>query len=146
MNIRKIGIGALIVLAPLLNGCKKAAGKAAQAKPFLTEEVASKVAKRYSPVDTVFVKGKEPNDIQRACFEGKSALIYKNAKIGVNKEGKTVAVYNVAPDTETRIGLQIDRKGRGEKLTKFNEKLGCQRTDSVAYDKRSQFVKLIPEE
>jgi len=146
MNIRKIGIGALIVLAPLFNGCKKAAGKFTHAKQFLTEEVASTVAKKYSPVDSVFVKGKEPNDIQRACFEGKSKLIYINSKIGVNKEGKTVAVYNVAPDKESRIVLQIDKKGRGEKVTQFNEKLGCQRTDTVIYDKQGQFVKLIPGE
>lgn len=60
MNLKNTGIGALIVLAPLLNGCKKATETISMKSgpKYLTEETVRFFAEKYSPVDTLMVTDK----------------------------------------------------------------------------------------
>lgn len=129
MNIRKMGIGALVVLSPLFNACEKAAEKAVVAtekistkngKLFLSKKTVELFRERYSPVDTLNVG----EDVSNAAKDSlaKYTLALKNhgnkdIRTGVNSQGKPFIVYTpIFP----REAIQLTKGGSYEKLTFFH--------------------------
>lgn len=114
----KIGLMAMIFPA-LLGGCKKASVKVAEAKPFFTEEVVSKISKKYSPIDTVFVKEKQPNSAQMKHYKNLDKAENPHSSIGVNNDGYAV---EMADDYHgNRVAIQLDKNAKPTKRSEFQK-------------------------
>lgn len=134
MNIRKMGIGALIVLAPLFNACEKAAEKGGvkatekisikNGKKFLSEETVALFRERYSSIDTFKVS----DDMSKSVVDSVSKAVVavkkdggKSVRTGVNAEGKPFIVSSNRAGGR-RNAIQFTEDGKYEKSTYFASK------------------------
>ena len=131
MNVRKIGIGALIVLAPLFTACEKAAEKGVKAtekisikdgKKFLSKETVELFRERYSPIDTLKISDDMSNAVKDSLSRDTIAVKKKGGtsiRTGVNSQDKPFIVYT---SNSSREAIQLTEGGGYEKSTFFDSK------------------------
>lgn len=130
MNLKKVGMGALIVLTPLLNGCKKATETISikNGQKYLTEETVKLFAEKYAKIDTLIA----PVEMSRAVADSVKLTIKEiescgikisNIRTGINSKGKPFFVYSADYSTgpgTCRVADQLTEDGKFERKTYFD--------------------------